>query len=249
MSLGSVQQYLVKYNSYVLPGYTQTESFPSELNIAAHYGSYIDGSLSEDTGLSNKGLSLSLKVWECDYATVKEQIQLAATELRSKRGGFAPLYVMYPDRHYDAMVKAIKYSKAVPSSVRTGDYSVDFECRPWLIGESLKSVTGTGVINTDQVTRTIADGGWTPTIASISGTNVTISGYTANGDFTGFISVNGTVSNLVVDSEKFTATEAGVNANAKMLSTDYRLWVGTEKTYFSVTGVTATLNFYNRWNL
>jgi prophage DNA circulation protein len=78
-------QYLARFNGHVLPGYVQTESFDSEQNIADHYAAYIDGSNSEDTGLSNKNVSIKLKVWEQDYLTCKTQIELAATMLRSVR--------------------------------------------------------------------------------------------------------------------------------------------------------------------
>lgn len=249
MPIGGPQQYLVKYNNYQLPGYLQSESFDNQLNIASHYGAYIDGSYSEDTGLSNKNISLTLKVWECDYGTVKEQTQLAATELRSRRGNFAPLYVMNSDKHYDAMVKSIKYDKSVPSSVKIGEYQVDFECRPWLIGEEVKTITGTGTIDTDQVSRTIANGTWTPATVSIFGTDVTISGYTATGEYTGFISVIGTVNDLVVDTETFTATMGAVNRNDLLASVDYQLFVGPEKTYFDVSGGSVIITYYDRWAL
>lgn len=248
MPLGPAQQYLAQYNSHVLPGYVQSESFDSQMNIASHYGAYIDGSFSEETGLANKDLTLTLKVWEETYLTCKQQVELAASMLRSFRGGFAPLYVQYSDRHYDAMVKAVKTQKQVPSSVRTLEYDVQFECRPWAIDNSTKTLTGTGIIDTDQVSRTIADGGWTPTIITLDGTNITVSGYTDTGQFTGFISVEGAVSSLIVDTEAFTATEGLSNSNHKMLSTDYRLFVGPGKTYFDINGATsATITYNNRW--
>jgi hypothetical protein len=241
-------QYLVKYNNYVLPGYAQQESFDNQMNLASHYGAYIDGSPTEETGLQNKALNLRMKVWDCDYLTAKNQVELAATMLRSKRDAWAELYVQYTDRHYDAKVKTIQTEKSVPSSVKILEYDAFFECRPWLIGNDTKTITGTGTIDTDQVTRTIADGGWSPTILTITGTDVTVSGYTVNGDFTGFLSVAGAVTNLVVDTEAFTATIGGINANGQILSTDYRLHIGPEKTFFDITGASsATIEYQNRW--
>ena len=250
MPLGPSQSYLVKYNSYTLPGYLQREAFDSLENIASHYGPYADGSESEQTGLQNKILSLTLKVWEQDYSTVKDQIQLAATMLRSNRSGFAPLYIQYTDKYYEAMTSKISRDKSVPSSVKTGDYIVDFECKPWLVSVSGYTLTGTGAIDTDQVSRTITDGGWTPTRITVTGTNVTISGYTAAGDFAGYVSVSGAVSNLIIDSDAFTATVGGVNKNNLMRWADYRVYVGPEKTYYVTTGASSmTITYNNRWYL
>lgn len=248
MPLGPNPNYLAKYNDYVLPGYVQEESFDSQMNIASHYSTYADGSLSEYTGLQNKMLSLKLKVWEPTYADAKEEIQQAATYLRSKRAGFAPLYVQYSDRHYDALVQTIRMQKAVNSPVRIAEYEVQFECRPWLIGNSLITISGTGTITTNQVSRTLDDGGWTPTYITVTGTNVTISGYTDTGDFTGFISINGAVTNMIIDSEEYTAEISSVNRNDLMLYADYQMLVGPGKTNFAVTGASScTISYYNRW--
>lgn len=248
MPLGPAQNYLAQYNSYQLPGYVQEESFDSSMNIANHYSTYADGSLSEYTGLQNKMLSLRLKVWEQTYMTCKEQVQLGATYLRTKRGGFAPLYVQYTDRHYDALVQSIKVQKSVGTPVRTLEYEVQFECKPWLIGEDLKSISGTGTINTDGESRTIDDGGWTPTYITVTGTNVTISGYTDTGDFAGFISIDGAVTNMVIDSEEMSAEISNVNRNDLMLYADYQMLVGPGKTYYAITGASScTITWYNRW--
>jgi hypothetical protein len=248
MPIGGSQQYLAEYNTFVLPGYVQEENFDSTMNIADHDSTYGDGSESEYTGLQNKILSLTLKVWECDYLTVKNEVQKAATILRSRKIGFAPLRVQYSDRYYMALVGKIQLSKQAGSSVRTGDYVVQFECKPWLIGSSGYTLTGTGTIDTDQVTRTIDDGGWTPTRITVTGTNVTISGYTATGEFAGFVSVSGAVTNLVIDSDAFTATIGGLNANDRMRWVDYRTYIGPAKTIFVTTGASSmTVEYNNRW--
>lgn len=249
MPLGSAQNYLAQYNGHQLPGYVQEESFDSQMNIAQHYATYADGSLSEYTGLQNKMLNLRLKVWEQDYATCKDQVQLAATYLRTNRSGFSALYVQYNDRHYDALVQDIRMQKATGTSVRTLEYEVQFECKPWLIGDSLITISGTGTIDTDQVSRTLDDGGWTPTYITVTGTNVTISGYTSTGDFTGYISISGAVTNMIVDSENYTAEISNVNRNDLMLRhADYQTFVGPGKTTFVITGATAcTISWQNRW--
>lgn len=250
MPIGPAANYLVKYNNHVLPGYAQSESFPSDMNIAGHQAPYADGSESEQTGLQNKIISLTMKVWEQDYLTVKDQIQLGATMLRSKKQGYAPLYIQLDDRHYDAMTQRVTYDKSVPTSVRIGEYQVQFECKPWLIRDTAHTLTGTGTINTDQVSRTIADGGWTPTTITVTGTNVTISGYTVNGDFAGFISVSGAVTNLIIDSDAMTATIGGVNKNNVMRWADYKMQVGPEKTFFTTTGASSmTVVYHDRWYL
>lgn len=249
MGLGPSPQYLAKYNNYVLPGYVQSEEMESTLNIASHYGAYLDGSDSEDVGLANKNLSLSLKVWETDYLTCKQQIELAGTIIRSSRT-FTSLYVQYTDRHYVALAKSIQMNKSVPSSVRTLDYSVEFECKPWLVGETLHQLSGTGTISTDQVGRSGTDallyGAWTPTVITVTGTNVSITGQTINGEPTGTITVSGSVSGLVIDSEAFTAVQGSTNMNSVM-NTDYRMYVGAGETVFNITGGSATIEYYDRW--
>lgn len=239
MPLGPPQQYLAKYNNYVLPGYVQDESFDSMMNIADHYGAYIDGSPSEEMGLANKQLTLTLRVWENDYLTCKQQVELAATYLRSYRGGFANLYVQFPDKHYLAMIRSVKTDKSVGSSVRILDYQVEFECKPWLIGETLHTINS----DTDEVGRTLDNGGWTPTIVTLTGNS--ISGMTADSQSTGTIVTNG-VSGLVIDTEAFTATIGGINKNDLVVTKDYRLYVGPGRTTFTVDG-SATIQYYDRW--
>lgn len=246
MPLGPSQAYLAQYNGYTLPGYVQSESFDSIARIADHYAPYADGSLSENMGLQNKQLTLTLKVWEQDYATCKQQVQQAATMLRSKRAGFAPLYVQFDDRHYEALVNKISIDKNAGASVRTLDYQVDFTCKPWALSDTQESFNGTSTITTTG--RTIDDGGWTYANIDISGTNVTVSGYTATEPFTGYLRASGSVTNLIIDSENFTATQGGVNKNSIMTSVDYRMLVGPEETNFLVTGASAcTITYYNRW--
>lgn len=250
MPLGPSQNYLARYNSYQLPGYVQTESFDSTMNIASHNAPYADGSESEQTGLQNKILSLRLKVWEQDFATCSDQISLAATMLRSKRSGFAPLFVQHTDRYYDAMTPSIKKENTAGRSVRLQEYEVQFETKPWLTSVSGYTITGTGTIDTDQVGRTISDGGWTPTIIVISGTNVTVSGYTATGDFAGYFSASGIVSNLTVNSNTFTAEISSVNKNSLMRTAEYRTYVGPGKTTFVITGASScSISWNNRWYL
>jgi len=248
MPLGGAQQYLAKYNTYTLPGYVQEESFDSIQNVQAHYSTYADGSLSEYTGLQNKQLSLRLKVWEQDYITTKNQIELAATYLRTNKSSFAPLYVQYSDRHYDALVQSVKMQKAVGTAVRTSEYEVQFECRPWLINDTQFTLSGTGTINTDQVSRTIDNGGYTPTYITVTGTDVTISGYTNTVPFTGFISISGAISGMVIDSENMTAEISGQNRNDLMKYIDYKMEVGPSKTYFAITGaLSCTIAYNDRW--
>lgn len=249
MPLGPSQQYLAQFNSQILPGYVQDETFDSSMNIENHYAPYADGSLSEYTGLQNKILSLRLKVWEPDYEACKDEVQRAATIVRSSRT-FAPLYVQKSDRYYEALTQSIKMQKTAGESVRTLDYEVQFECKPWYYSVSGYTITGTGTINTDQVGRTIDDGGFTAATITLTGTNVTLSGYNELGAFTGYLAVSGAVSNLIIDSDAFTATMGGNNANEYMYTPDYRLWVGPGKSYFTSTGASSvSITYRNRWYL
>jgi hypothetical protein len=252
MGLGPTPSYLAKYNTYTLPGYVQQESFDSNMRIADNYAPYADGSTSEMTGLQNKMLSLTLKVWETDYATCKQQVQQAATMLRSKRQGFAPLYVQFSDKHYDAMVSSIKIDKTAGDSTRMLEYQVDFQCRPWLINDTVTTLSGgsLGRALTSFATtgRTLDNGGWSPTTIIVTGNDITISGYSTKESFTGFISISGTVTDLVIDSEGFSATAAGVNKNAVMRYADYRVYIAPEETTITVSGATSvTIDYYDRW--
>lgn len=256
MPLGPAQNYLCRYNGQVLPGYVQEESFDSVMNIADHQAAYADGSNSEMTGLQNKQLSVTLKVWETDYLTCKDQTQKAATILRTKKSGYADLYLQYSDRHYEAMVSQIRTGKVAGTSVRTLDYDVDFACRPWLVSDQVYTISGSGlngslqVITTDQVSRDIDDGGWTYSTIRVSGSNITISGYTQTEPFTGFISISGAVSNMIIDAQNYTATIGGVNANNQMRWADYRTFVGPEQTSFAISGaVLCEVTYNNRWYL
>lgn len=250
MPLGGSQQYLARYNDFVLPGYVQTEQIESTMNIANHYADYADGSNSEYTGLQNKLLSLSLKVWEPDYPTAKNAVQQAATYLRSRRIGWAKLNVMHSDKYYWALAQKITEDKTAGTSTRILEYQVQFECKPWLISTSGYTLTGTGTVTTDQVGRTIDDGGWTPTYITVTGTNVTVSGYTETGEFAGFVSISGAVTNMIINSDTFTATIGGINANDRMRWADYRIYAGVGKTTFVTTGASSmTINYNNRWYL
>jgi hypothetical protein len=148
------------------------------------------------------------------------------------------------------MTKSISMEKTAGESVKLAEYEVSFECKPWITSETLHTLTGTDLIDTDQVGRTIANGSQTPTVVTVTGTNVTISGYTDTGDFTGYFSVSGAVVGLVVDSASFTATANGENMNGNMLTVDYQLNVGVGKTNFLITGASScTIEYSDRWYL
>jgi hypothetical protein len=109
-------------------------------------------------------------------------------------------------------------------------------------------VSGIGTIDTDSVSRTISNGGWTPTTITVTGTNVTISGYTVNGDFAGFVSVSGAVTSMIIDSDAFTATIGGVNKNNLMKWAEYRTYIGPDKTFFVITGaLSCSISYHDRW--
>lgn len=250
MPLGPAQSYLAKYNDYILPGYVQEESIDSFMNVASHQAPYADGSLSEYTGLENKALSVVLKVWEPDYVSCKLAVSQAASMLRSKRSGFAKLYLQYSDRYYEAMTRSIKEEKVAGELIRTLDYQAEFECKPWLVSDTVHTLTGTGTIDTDQVSRTIDNGGWTPATITVTGTDVTVSGYTATGEFAGFISISGAVTNMIIDSYTFESTISGINANNRMRWADYQMFVGPDKTFFTTTGASSfSIDYADRWYL
>jgi hypothetical protein len=240
---GGPPTYLVEYNGYVLPGYAQTESFTSDVDVKTHMPYQEDGSNSEIMGLRNKMISLTMKVIEQDYFTSKMEAQYAATILRTNKSGYAPLYVEKLDRYY--LVKPKRMSIDQTARDRMLTYSVEFDALPWITSNQSYTLTGTGTITTDAVGRTQASGGWTPTIIKVSGTNVTISGYTDSGEFTGFASISGVVNNFEINSQEYYATD-----NTAMNNLDFKIYVGPGKTNFAVTGATSCeISYNNRWDL
>lgn len=239
--------YLVRYNDYDLPGYAQEESYASIMSVNTYVAAYRDFSLAEYIGLQNKSIDLRMRAWEPTYLQVKEKILRAATMLRSSKG-FAKLYIQKPDAYMLALVQKISIQKDVTQSNRILDYIVSFEAKPWIISNETFEFSGTFSIITTG--RTLDDGGWTPTILTVSGTNVVISGLTEYGQDTGTIEISGTCTNLVIDTEQFTATENGVNKNSIVVTKNYALYVGPGETTFTITGATScTIQYQNRWNL
>lgn len=248
MPLGPSQQYIITYNGHQLPGYAQSEDDPTDMNINDAYAFGWDGSLSQYVGLSNKALKLTFRVWEQTYRTCKDAYHLATTILRSRREGFAPLFVDYTDRYFNATVKQVTYQQDISKSRRLLDYSVEFDCEPWWTSVTGYTITGAGSVNTDAVSRTLSHGGWTPAHVKVSGTDVTISGYTAT-EFTGFASISGVVTDFVIDTEHSRSyLGSGANGDGYMHWKNYGVWVGPDKTTWAVTGASAIeITYHNRW--
>jgi hypothetical protein len=229
---GEQERYLVKYNNYILPGYAQHESIDSDMGIFNHYAAYEDSSLSEYAGLKNKLISLQMKVAGENYHDSKEQIQVAATVLRSRSSGFSLLYIQRSDRHYEALGKKISMESTAQQSGKLIDYNIEFECKPWLISDAVYTVSGTATV---QAIRTLYDGGWSPVTLTVTGTNITVSGYTNTEQFTGFVTISGVTNNLILDTEK------------EGYAT---LYVGPGTTTFEITGATdCVISYHNRWYL
>lgn len=250
MPLGPNQQYIITYNTYQLPGYAQAESDPNEMGVADHYAFGADGSFTQYTGLTNKQLKLDFRLWEPSYRACKDEYHRAVTILRTRREGFAPLYVDYTDRYFLAAVKTVSYNQDVSKSRHILDYSVEFDCSPWMISTSGHTITGAaGTLTTDTVTRTFDQGGWTPAYAVVTGTNVTISGYTATEPMTGYVNISGAVTGFIVDTEfSQSFITASGTGDGYMRYKDYGIWVGPGKTSWAVTGASAISITYNdRW--
>jgi hypothetical protein len=234
--------YYVNFNGYTLPGYAQQESFDSTMIITEGDTAYIDGSLSEYMGLENKHISVTMKVTGDTYFDMKTSVQEAGIMLRSSRKEFVKLYIQRPDRYYLAKPRSISMESDARN--RYIDYSVSFEAMPWLLSDIEHDITGTGVVDTDQVGRTTAQGGWTPTMIILTGTDITVSGYTATA-FTGFVSISGAVTNFILDSETYTASD-----NTVLNNEDFQIYVGPGKTTFEITGASSCIIRYkDRWYL
>lgn len=249
MPKGPPQEYIVTYNGYQLPGYAQSENDPTQVNITDNYAFGWDGSISQVGGLSNKSFTMDFKVWEATYRACKDQYHVATAILTSRKDGFAPLFVDYDDRYFEAATKSISYSQTVDNSRYLLTYAAEFDTRPWMTSTVGYTLTGAGTVDTDSVTRTIADGGPTPAHLKVSGTNVTVSGFSATERFTGFVSISGVVTDFEMDTE-FSRSYLGTgdNGDGYMYWKDYGLWVGTGKTTFEVTGASAVeITYHNRW--
>jgi hypothetical protein len=243
VTLSGPPEYLAEYNGYVLPGYAQAESVTSDSDSIKHYPYLEDGSKNDASTLKNSTLSLEMLIIDQDYFTSKMEAQYAATILRTKRSGYARLYVQRLDKYY--LVKPRRLSVDQGARDRYYAYRIDFDAKPWLSGNDTFRLTGTGTVTTDSVGRTIESGGWTPTKITVTGTDVTISGYTADGQPTGFISISGAVSNFEIDSDAYSSSDDTVFNNL-----DYRTYVGPDKTTFEITGATdCEITFSNRWYL
>lgn len=273
------QTYPVIYNGYRLPGYAFDESWVADQSVSTVYvADYDGGPLSEYTGLPNNTLTLKMLVIGTDYLDCKNQVQMAATILRTNNRQFVPLYLQRTDRYWEAMVKTISVQKDAAESDKRLEYDIDFEARPWVTSTDINTLAmevvdtvpsapdleaffssnsdilmwssvSDGAASTDQVTRGLDNGGWTPTVVTITGNNVTISGYTDSGDFTGFISASGAVHDLTISTLDYTAVMDGVNRN-DLMNADYELYIGVGKTNFDVSGADICIIKYNdRWYL
>lgn len=253
MGLGPAAQYLVKYNGHVLPGYAQSEQFDNGVTLVDHNSPRTHTPLTEYGGEIPKGIQIKMKVWEKDYFSCKEQIQLAATYLRSTRGDYSPLYIQYTDRHYNAKTETITTQKEAGVSVRTADYDVTFKALPWIEADYTTTLSGgSGTLTTDAVGRTTASGTYSPVTLLLVGTNVTVSGFTDTGEFCGYLKIDGATVGTIVDSENYNAFDInGVNMNGQMLThVDYAMYVGPGKTNFVITGATqALLSWNDRWGI
>jgi hypothetical protein len=238
--------YLVKYGSYILPGYAQSESFVSSMNVQDHQAPYMDGSLSAYSGLENKIISMKMRVFdEGGYLFTKTQTQRAATMLRAY-SGWTKTYIQNPDRYYLTLAKSIKIEKDAQTTGKILDYDFELEAKPWLISDKIYTVSGISLIT---ATRTLDNGTWTPTNIRISGTNITLSGYTAT-EFTGFISVSGAVTNMYITNEPFTATISNIDRITAIKNFDSSLYIGPGTTYVAVTGATlCEITYQDRWEL
>jgi hypothetical protein len=244
------QQYIARYNGYRLPGYVQDQSWSADNTVDSKYGNYDGSAIGEYTGQANVILTVKMKVIGDTYRINKDQVQMAGTILRTNNKQFVPLYVQRNDRYWEALAKTISYQTEAAASNKSLEYIVTFECRPWLTSTTTTILKGTGLLDTDQVGRTILNGGWTPAVITVVGTNITVSGYTANGDFTGYIEIPSTVSGMTINTLDYTARMDGKNRNDLINNLDYELFVGPSKTYFEVDGATdCTIQYNDRWYL
>jgi hypothetical protein len=247
--------YLITFNGERIPGYVQSESFDSILNIVGYNNPYYDGSMrypdynytqsfAAYNGLENKTITLTVIVWEPTYMECKARVQEAATILKSARGKYSKLYIQNYDKYYLAMPKSLTMEKEAYTSGQRLEYQLTFDAKPWLISNETYSILN-AVGTTDTGARTIADGGWTPTKIIVSGTDIEISGMTDSLESTGTVNISGTVTDFIIDTEEFTSSD-----NSVITPKDYGIYVGPGRTTFHVTGATnCRIEWKNRWHL
>lgn len=241
----SPPEYIVVFDGYQLFGYAQAESVQTDMQTDDPFGFDWDGSQTQQAGLTNPTLTMDFLIYTTDWTRAKNQLHETERIMLSSKEERKRLYVDYTDRHYIASFKSIKYQKDVSSSRRLLPYSVEFDVEPQMIADALTTLTGAGTIVTTG--RTLANGGWTPTIITVTGIDVTISGFTST-EFTGYLSVSGLVTNLVINSELFTAEINGENANDLLYTVDYAMFVGPGETTFAVTGASSiSIKYNDRW--
>jgi len=234
---------MIIYNGYLLPGYLQSESIQDSSRIKMYSSPYFDDIHGEYIGLETKIISLQFKLLGETYDSLKTQATKASTMVWSAKKE-AKLYIHSLDNYYLAIPKTFKILTSAKDS--TLDYTVDFSAQPWLYSNIMNTITGTTTLVTTG--RTFNDGVDTPATVKITGTNITVSGYTADNLFTGYFAVSGAVTDLIIDSANYTATIDGVNKNGLMRNLDYQIYVGEGVTYFNITGATsAEISWRNRW--
>jgi hypothetical protein len=131
MSVKPLPRFLVKYNGYILPGYIQGETHDNEFQVTDYTAPYSDDPYSENMGESPKSLTIPMLVWGDDYNDCKTQIRKAATYLRSKRKGYAKLYLGNSDRYYQVIPVSIKYQKAAKDIQTLSTYEITFKTKPY----------------------------------------------------------------------------------------------------------------------
>lgn len=231
---------LVVFNKYILPGYFIEEDITSSTRVNIVGIPYKDEPFMEMEGLENKSIHIKMLVVESTYKLNKEQLFLATTMLRSNRDGWSTLTTFTNNYYYLVKTRSVDFNQ--PATAHRSEYEVTFEAKPWRYG-SEHTLTGTTQITTNQVGRTLNDGTWTPAAITVTGTNVTISGYTATNQ-TGYVTISGTVNNLIIDTDNYYS-----NRN-DLLNPDYSLYIGPGPTTFDIIGATAcVIKYRNRWEL
>ena len=180
MSIKPTPQFLVKYNGYTLPGYAQEESLEGSIQDQDYVVPYSYEALSDNMGEQAKQMSVTMMVWDDSYTGCKNQIQTAATYLKSKRGDYGNLYLGQSDRHYQVIPTDIKYDKKATDQQVTATYDVSFKAKPYLTSDAyyhISNYTASGVISSVITTDNTKYSSYYPAIYPVA-SGVTVSGYT-----------------------------------------------------------------------
>lgn len=136
----TASEYPIIFNGYQLPGYPQFENFNNETQLVDHDAFGWDGTHTQQAGVRNLNLRVEFLLYDTEgFRGVRDDFLRAKTYLTSARDEYCPLYIGYDDRYYMAKLVSISRLSTV-AETRTLNYTVEWDCRPELLGSTLITI-------------------------------------------------------------------------------------------------------------